>query len=214
MGKLGPRAKKIRAVSSCVESSDKDCDVFAVFSGVRRLSDKCRKGLPGRPDTRRNRQTEYSQLMMTKQAIKRYYGVAEKPFKNAYIRASKMRGSAADNLMEILENRLDNVVYHSGMACTRREAKQLVSHGHIMVNGKRVNVSSIQIALGDVISVTEKAKKHARIASSLTLADQRDACSWMEVDRTKLTIKITKSPDLEPLHALFKVNRVIELYSK
>ena len=214
MAKFKPKAKIFRAVKHCVDA-DSSTDVFDVFSGVRPIEKKCKwSSLPGRQDGRRPRQSEYSLLMSTKQAIKRYYGVREKPFKNAYQNAANKRGSTADNLLYLLEHRLDNVVFSAGFASTRAESKQMVSHGHICVNDKRVNVSSYLVGLGDVISIAKSAKDHKRIAVSLALAEQKESPSWLEIDTAVKSVKVAKLPDLSGLHAMFKVNNVVEWYSK
>ena len=205
-----PKAKLFRALRPNLES---EADL-ELFSGVRPIEKKCKSSLPGKPDSRRMRQSEYAILMSTKQALKRYYGVLEKPFKNAYLQAAKRKGSAADNLLTALESRLDNVVYRAGFASTRAEAKQIVSHGHVKVNGKRTTISSFKVVKGDEISLVESAKKHTRIASAITLAKQKEDVSWIDVDYDAFKCTVSNTPSLDSLHIMFKVNHVIELYSK
>ncbi len=206
-----PKAKLLRAVLPNLEGEHD----LELFNGTRPIDKKCKHNkLPGKPDGRRMRQSEYSILMSTKQAMKRYYGILEKPFKRAYLHAAKTKGSTADNLLATLESRLDNVVYRSGFASTRAEAKQVVSHGHVQVNGKKTNVSSYKVKQGDTISLVESAKKHVRIASAIALAKQKEEVSWLEVDHDAFSAKVAADPTLDTLHNMFKVNHVIELYSK
>ncbi len=206
-----PKGKLLRAVLPNLEGEHD----LELFSGTRPVDKKCKHNkLPGKPDGRRMRQSEYSILMSTKQAMKRYYGILEKPFKRAYLHAAKKQGSTADNLLITLETRLDNIVYRSGFASTRAEAKQIVSHAHVQVNGKKTTVSSYRVMKGDVITLAPHAKKHARVAAAIALAKQKEEVSWLEVDHDTYTSKMAAEPTLDALNNLFKVNHVIELYSK
>ena len=205
-----PKAKLFRAIRPNLES---EADL-ELFSGVRPIEKKCKATLPGKPDNRRMRQSEYAILMSTKQGIKRYYGILEKPFKNVYIQSAKRKGSTADNLLIALESRLDNVVYRAGFASTRAEAKQIVSHGHIKVNGKRTTISSFKVMTGDEITLVDSAKKHVRVATAITLAKQKESVSWLDVDYDAFKVSVNNTPTLDTLHIMFKVNHVIELYSK
>ena len=206
-----PKGKLLRAVRAHVEG-ETDLDLF---SGVRPVAKKCKlEKLPGKSEPRRGKPSEYAVLVGTKQAIKRYYGLLEKQFRITYAEAARRKGSTGDNLLSLLESRLDNVVYRAGFASTRAEARQIVSHGHIMVDGIRVNVASFSVKAHQVITVHDKAKKHLRIGASLALAKQRPESNWIEVSEDTLSATVASPPSLETLHGMFKVNNVVELYSK
>ena len=149
-----------------------------------------------------------------KQMIRRYYGVLERQFSNYYKEADRRAGSTGTNLMQILESRLDNVVYRLGFASTRAESRQLVSHKAILVNGEVVNIASYRVKPNDEISVRERAKKQMRISAALELLEQRTACEWLNLDKDAMSGVYTRMPDLDELPAEFKVNLVVELYSK
>lgn len=184
-------------------------------SGIRSIDTKCRiDKLPGMHWQRRGRTTDYGVQLRMKQMIRRYYGVLEKQFRNYYEAAEKMKGSTGDNLLHLLESRLDNVVYRMGFAATRAEARQLVSHKAITVNGKTINIPSYQVNANDVVEVRERSKNQLRIKAALELAQQRQAVSWIEVDSKKMTGTFKDKPDVTELPAEFKINLVVELYSK
>ena len=205
-----PRGKKIRALSSGTDLFD-----LETFSGIRPLENKFKsKSLPGKAPERRMRESEFSQLMKSKQAIRLYYGLKEGQFKRVYDKAAKAKGSTGENLLALLETRLDNIVYRAGFAQTRAQAKQLVSHGHIQVNGARLNIPSYVCKVGQTISVIDKSKALAVIASASDLAKQKEAVQWLEIDNEKRVATVSSAPILDTLNAAFKVNHVIELYSK
>ena len=205
-----PKGKLIRANLSGVLT---EIDSLDLFSGVKSVEKKCKiNNLPGKPAGRRTKGSEYLTLMRSKQAMKHYYGLLEKPFKRIYAKATRKAGSTADNMLSFLESRLDNVVFRAGFATTRAEAKQLISHGHVLLNGKRVTVSSVQTTVNDVVSLSAKAQKHTRITDAIELSKSRDACNWLETENFEATV--SGLPDLEALKNVFKVNLVIELYSK
>lgn len=184
-------------------------------SGIRSLETKCNmERIPGQHWQRRGRNTDYGAQMRMKQLIKRYYGLLERQFRNYYAEADRMRGSTGENLLKLLEARLDNVVYRMGFACTRAEARQLVSHKAILVNGKAINIPSYAVAPEDVVEVREKAKKQMRINASLELAQQRPASAWLEVDAKGMKGTFKTYPDMLDLPSEFKVNLIVELYSK
>jgi len=184
-------------------------------SGIRSLDTKCNmERIPGQHWQRRGRSTDYGTQLRMKQLMKRYYGLLERQFRNYYAEADRMRGSTGENLLKLLEARLDNVVYRMGFACTRAEARQLVSHKAIMVNGRSINIASYSVAPEDVIEVREKAKKQMRINASLDLAQQRPASAWLEVDSKGLKGVFKAYPDTQDLPSEFKVNLIVELYSK
>jgi len=184
-------------------------------SGVRAIDTKCNlERTPGQHWQRRTRSTDYGTQLRMKQLIRRYYGVLEKQFRNYYKQADRMKGSTGDNLLGLLECRLDNVVYRMGFAATRAEARQLVSHKAILVNGVIVNIASYMVKEKDVIEIREKAKKQLRIAAAIDLAQQREPVSWIDMDTKGLSGAFKNVPDVSELPKEFKVNLVVELYSK
>ena len=152
--------------------------------------------------------------MREKQKLKRIYGVLERQFRNYFKKAAQQKGSTGENLLQILEKRLDNVVYRMGFGATRAEARQLVSHGAIEVNGKRVTIASYQVQAEDVISVREKSRNQVRIKSALELASQRGFVDWIEVDVSKMTGQFKRIPERIDLSADINESLVVELYSK
>ena len=184
-------------------------------SGIRAIDSKCKfDRTPGQHWQRRARNTDYGTQLRMKQLIRWYYGVLEGQFRRYYKKADRLKGSTGDNLLFLLESRLDNVVYRMGYACTRAEARQLVSHKAILVNGAVVNIASYQVKPNDVVSIRERAKSQLRIAAALELAEQRPECSWIEVDKKKMEGTFKMLPERDELPSEFKVNLVVELYSK
>lgn len=184
-------------------------------SGTRPHDKKCRADtLPGKAAGRRGRKSDYGDQLRMKQMIRFYYGVLEKQFRRYYQLADKRKGSTGVNLMLLLESRLDNLVYRLGFACTRAEARQLVNHGHITVNGQRVTIASYQVSLGDTIAVAERSRKHMRIDAAVEIARQRGLNEWLDVDLNKLSGVYSNYPTAEQLPPEFAVNLVVELYSK
>src|SRR5210317_1005131 len=187
---LGPKCKLARREGT---------DLF-LKSGVRPLDSKCKvETIPGQHGARRGRLSDYGVQLREKQKVRRIYGVLEKQFRNYYKDAARQRGATGENLLRLLESRLDNVVYRMGFGATRAEARQLVSHRSILVNGKSVNIASFQVSPGDVISLREKAKKQLRVQSSLALAAQRGEPEWMEVNSEKLEGVFKAYPDRQDL---------------
>ena len=184
-------------------------------SGIRPIDSKCNlERIPGQHWQRRTRTTDYGLQLRMKQMLRRYYGVLEKQFRSYYKDANRLKGSTGDNLLQILESRLDNVVYRMGFASTRSEARQLVAHKAILVNGKGNNIPSHRLTPGDVIEVREKAKNQLRINAAIELAAQRADCDWVEVDTSSKKGTFKRLPDASELPQEFKVNLVVELYSK
>lgn len=169
---------------------------------------------PGQHGAKRGRLTDYGAQLRMKQMIRRYYGVLEKQFRRYYEKADRSKGATGANLLQLLEARLDNVVYRIGLASTRAEARQIVNHKAITVNGKVVNIPSYSLKPNDVIEVREKAKKQLRILAAMDLAKQREAAEWIDVNAKELSGIFKAYPDLADLPAEFKVNMVVELYSK
>jgi small subunit ribosomal protein S4 len=189
-------------------------DLF-LKSGVRAIESKCKIDTPpGQHGARRGRLSDYGVQLREKQKVRRMYGVLEKQFRNYYKEAARLKGNTGENLLQLLEQRLDNVVYRMGFASTRAEARQLVSHKAVVVNGKVVNIPSFNVKAEDVVAVREKAKKQARIVSALELADQREKPTWLEVDNTKMEGVFKRVPERTDLSADINEQLIVELYSK
>jgi len=183
-------------------------------SNTRSLESKCKfASPPGMHGQRHSRLTDYGVQLRMKQLIKRYYGVLEKQFHNCYKEADRKRGSTGDNLLQLLEARLDNVVYRLGFAVTRSEARQLVSHRSILLNGKIVTISSCLVKPNDVIEVRESSKKQARILSAVKAASD-NLPEWLSLDINKMSGILKRYPEMGELPPEFKVHQVVELYSK
>jgi small subunit ribosomal protein S4 len=184
-------------------------------SGARDVSTKCNmEKPPGQHGARRTRISDYGLQLREKQKLRRIYGVLERQFRNYYKEAARRKGSTGENLLQLLETRLDNVVYRMGFAATRAEARQLVSHKAIVVNGKQVNVPSFQVSAEDVIAVREKARKQARIGDAIEIASQRGLPIWVEVDAQKFEGVFKSVPERQDLPADINESLVVELYSK
>jgi len=199
---------------TCKLSRREGTDLF-LKSGVRALDSKCKtETAPGVHGQRRGRLSDYGVQLREKQKVRRIYGVLEKQFRNYYTEAARRRGATGENLLQLLESRLDNVVYRMGFGSTRAEARQLVGHSAILVNGKKVNIPSYQVKAGDLISVREGAKKQLRIQSAMALAAQRGSMEWIEVDANKLEGTFKRVPERMDLSADINENLIVELYSK
>ncbi len=162
----------------------------------------------------RRQESEYGQQLREKQKAKFIYGVLEKQFHKYYVEAVRHPGISGDNLMSLLEVRLDNVVFRLGFARTRREARQRVSHGHILVNGRRVDIPSFQVRMGDVISVAPKAKDMLVTKSALVASESRQVPSWLELNLEKLQGTVLAVPSRDQIDMDIQANLIIELYSK
>ena len=189
------------------------------LKGARCFSAKCafekRAYLPGQHgQTRRGKLSEYGIQLREKQKLKRMYGVLEAQFRSYYEKASRQKGITGENLLQILESRLDNVVYRMGFGSTRAEARQMVAHKSILVNGAAVNVASYQVKAGDVVSLREKAKKQLRVQSAMALAAQRGEPEWIEMNNEKLEGVFKSVPDRQDLSSDINENLIVELYSK
>jgi small subunit ribosomal protein S4 len=199
---------------TCKLSRREGTDLF-LKSGARALDSKCKiETAPGQHGQRRGRLSEYGLQLREKQKVRRIYGVLEKQFRGYYKEASRRKGATGENLLKLLESRLDNVVYRMGFGSTRSESRQLVSHKAISVNGKTVNVASYQVAAGDVVSVREKAKKQLRVQNALNLAGQRSNVEWVDVNGEKKEGVFKRIPDRIDLPADINENLIVELYSK
>lgn len=184
-------------------------------SRARSLDSKCKlEKIPGQQADRRSRLSDYGLQLREKQKLRRMYGVLEKQFRNYYKRAARTKGSTGENLLRLLESRLDNIVYRMGFGITRSEARQLVSHKAILVNGKSVNIASYQLRADDVVAVRDKAKKQLRIQESLSVAEQYGIPNWLEVDTKKMEGQFKSVPERSDLPADINESLVVELYSK
>jgi small subunit ribosomal protein S4 len=202
---LGPKCKLSRR-----EGTD-----LLLKSGVTPFEKKCKsEAVPGQHGQRRSRLSDYGLQLREKQKVRRMYGVLEKQFRNYYKAAARMKGATGENLLQLLESRFDNVVYRMGFGSTRAEARQLVSHKALTVNGKTVNVASYKVQPGDVVAVREKAKQQLRIKNAFQLASQRSDVSWVEVDGNKLEGTYKAKPERTDLSAEINENLIVELYSK
>lgn len=204
---LGPRCKLSRR-----EGKD-----LLLTSGVTPLENKCKlDAAPGQHGARRGRGrvTEHGVQLREKQTARRIYGVLERQFKNYFKKATRLKGSTGENLLKLLERRLDNVVYRMGFGATRAEARQVVNHGFTLVNGKAVNIPSYLLSPGDVVSIREKARAHLRIQSALTLAQARPGCDWLEVDVANFSGTFKEVPDRDRLPPDINEQLIVELYSK
>ena len=199
---------------TCKLSRREGTDLF-LKSGVRPLESKCRAdSAPGQHGQRRGRLSDYAVQLREKQKVRRIYGVLEKQFKNYYKSAANRRGNTGENLLALLEQRLDNVVYRMGFGATRAESRQLVSHNAILVNGNRVNIPSYCVQAGDSIAVRDKAKKQLRIQAALKLASQRGMPDWLNTDSNAMEGVLSRVPDRADLSSEINENLIIELYSK
>jgi small subunit ribosomal protein S4 len=199
---------------TCKLSRREGTDLF-LKSGVRPLESKCRsESAPGQHGQRRGRLSDYGVQLREKQKVRRIYGVLEKQFRNYYKAAAKIKGNTGENLLALLESRLDNVVYRMGFGSTRAESRQLVAHNAILVNGQKVNIPSFNVQAGDVVSLREKSKKQLRVQTALQLAAQRGDVDWVAVDSNKMEGTFSRSPDRADLPAEINENLIVELYSK
>ncbi len=198
----------------CKLSRREGTDLF-LKSGVRPLESKCKLDTPpGQHGQRRTRLSDYGLQLREKQKLRRIYGVLERQFRNYYKAAASRKGSTGENLLQLLECRLDNVVWRMGFASTRAEARQLVSHRGVLVNGASVNIPSYQVKAGDVVAVREKAQKQGRIQAAMELSQQNGLVDWVEVDAKKFEGVFKAVPERNDLSADINEHLVVELYSK
>ena len=201
---LGPTCKLARR-----EGTD-----LYLKSGVRPIESKCKSDtVPGQHGARRARLSDYAVQLREKQKVRRIYGVLEKQFRNYYKKADRQKGATGSNLLLLLERRLDNVVYRMGFGSTRAEARQLVSHKSILVNGHVTNIPSYQVEAGDTIAIRDKSKNQLRIQGALGLAANR-SIEWVDVNSDKLEGVFKSYPEREELPSEINENLIVELYSK
>jgi small subunit ribosomal protein S4 len=203
---LGPKAKLSRREGT---------DLF-LKSARRAISDKAKfdskPGQHGR--TSGSRTSDYGVQLREKQKVKRMYGVLERQFRRYFAEAERRKGNTGENLLMLLESRLDNVVYRMGFGSTRAEARQLVSHKAVTVNGQVVNIPSYSVKVGDTVALRENAKKQLRVVDSLKLAESIGLAAWVQVDATKMEGVFKKTPDRDEFGAEIKEALIVELYSR
>lgn len=199
---------------TCKLSRREGTDLFLKSRG-KSLEGKCKLDQrPGQHGTKRTRNSDYAMQLRAKQRLRRIYGILEKQFRNYYKIADMKKGATGENLLNLLESRLDNVVYRMGFASTRAEARQLVGHKSIQVNGSIINVPSYQVSPGDTISVKEKARQQQRIIEALVVVEQYGFPSWVDVNAKLMTGTFTSLPDRFDLGSDINEQLVVELYSK
>lgn len=202
---LGPKCKLARREGT---------DLF-LNSGVVPHNAKCKfDKLPGQHGDKKPRSSDYGLQLREKQKMKRLYGILERQFRNYYLKSSQQKGATGFNLVLFLERRLDNMVYRMGFASTRAEARQLISHRAILVNGESVNIPSYLVNPGDVIEIREKSKTQGRIQAALALSEQRTACEWLKIEPAAFKGQVVSFPKMEDVALQYNVNLVVELYSK
>ncbi len=202
----GPTCKLARRLGSDLQ----------LKSGIRALDSKCKLATPpGMHGTKRGRLSDYGVMLRQKQLVRFTYGVLERQLRRVYYaKASQSKGITGEILLQLLERRLDNVVYRSGFAATRAEARQLVSHCAVKVNGKIVNIPSYQVKAGDVVEIKEKSKSQTRIQAAVELAKQRPQPSWIDIDSDKLQGIVKLIPERSELPLEFTESLIVEYYSK
>ncbi|WP_200763201.1 30S ribosomal protein S4 [Nitrosophilus alvini] len=201
-----------------VEKIERRLGVSLALKGERRLAGKSalekRPYAPGQHGQRRAKISEYGLQLREKQKAKYMYGVSEKQFRNLFKEAARMEGNTGANLITLLERRLDNVVYRMGFASTRRFARQLVNHGHVLVDGRRVNIPSYRVKPGQKIEIREKSKNNPQVQRSLELTAQTGIVPWVDVDKDKVFGIFTRLPEREEVVIPVEERLIVELYSK
>jgi small subunit ribosomal protein S4 len=199
----------------CKLSRREGTDLF-LKSGAKPLESKCKLQVPpgGIKGERRQRLSDYGTQLREKQKLRRMYGVLERQFRNYYQEAARRPGATGESLLKLLECRLDNVVYRMGFACTRAEARQLVSHKCVEVNGSAVTIASYQVKAGDVVQIREKSKKQLRVQNALTVAAQVGFPEWLEVNEKEMRGVFKAAPNRDDVLPDINENLVVELYSK
>jgi small subunit ribosomal protein S4 len=194
-------------------------DMKLFLKGDRCYTDKCgferRAYPPGQHgQNRRRKNSDYGEQLREKQKVKRIYGIAERQFRGYYYRANRMKGVTGENLLQLLERRLDNIVYRLGFASNHAEARQLVRHGHFSINGTRVNIPSYLVRANDAITIRESSKKMPRLAENLNAVDRRGVPQWLELDKDNFRGRVKTMPSREDLKMEIREQLIVELYSK
>ena len=186
--------------------------------GERCYTEKCalnrRSTAPGQHGAARKKIGEYGLQLREKQKAKRYYGIQEKQFRNYFEKAAAQEGQAGENLLTMIERRFDNVVFRMGMGESRRDARQLIVHGHFLINGKKADIPSMMIKVGDVISIREASRKSEKIKSLVENLDNRQVPAWLTVDKENVTATVIALPKREDIDFPFEEQLIVELYSK
>ena len=200
---------------TCKLSRREGTDLF-LKSGVKPLESKCKlETPPGGHGQRRTRLSDYGLQLREKQKLRRMYGVLERQFRNYYRKAAQMKGVVVENLLALLERRLDNVIYRMGFGTSRAQARQIVRHGHVEVNGRKVNVPSFLVKPSDVVQVRERSRKHVGIQAALESTQHMLTPSWIDLDRGNLSGRITGMPRRDELVQIpINEQLIVELYSK
>ena len=188
------------------------------LKGERCTSGKCaidrRSTAPGQHGAATKKQREYGMQLREKQTTRRYYGILEKQFKNYFVEADRQEGMTGENLLKLIERRLDNVVYRMGMAESRKEARQLVLHEHFELNGKKVSIPSILVSAGDVVAVRANFRDSAKCKALVEALETKNAPKWLSVDKTALCAKVVALPARDDIDFEFNEQLIVELYSK
>ena len=199
---------------TCKLARREGTDLF-LKSGVRPLDSKCKLDTPpGQHGQRRTRISDYGLQLREKQKVRRMYGVLERQFRKYYKEADRRKGNTGENLLQLLESRLDNIVYRMGFGSTRAEARQLVSHRAVEINGRVTNVPSAQVKAGDVITLKQKAQKQLRVQAAMEMAQQSGMSPWVELDAKAFQGTYKRVPDRGDLPAEINEHLIVELYSK
>ncbi|VFP78299.1 30S ribosomal protein S4 [Buchnera aphidicola (Cinara cuneomaculata)] len=202
---LGPKLKLSRREGS---------DLF-LKSGVRAIESKCNiDQAPGQHGLRKLRLSEYAKQLREKQKLRRLYGILERQFHNYYKKASKLKGNTGQNLLFLLENRLDNIVYRMGFGTTRAESRQLINHKSVCVNNRVVNIPSFQVSVDDKISIRKKSRNQLRIQAAIEIMKQREPSSWLKVNYKMMEGIFLRAVERNDLSSDINEHLIIELYSK
>ena len=201
---------------ACRQCRREGVKLFA--KGERCFTEKCamnrRTGVPGQHGAARKKVSEYGLQLREVQKAKRYYGIPERQFRNYFKTADAKEGMTGENLLTLIERRLDNVVFRMGMGESRREARQLVTHGHFLVNGKKADIASMILRAGDVVTVKDTSRKSDKIKSLIENLDNRTFPAWLDVDKQNVTATITTLPKREDIDFPFEEHFIVEWYSK
>ena len=201
---------------ACRQCRREGVKLFA--KGERCFTEKCamnrRTGVPGQHGAARKKVSEYGLQLREVQKAKRYYGIPERQFRNYFMAADAKEGMTGENLLTLIERRLDNVVFRMGMGESRRDARQLVTHGHFLVNGKKADIASMILRAGDVITVKDTSRKSDKIKSLIENLDNRTFPAWLDVDKQNVTATITTLPKREDIDFPFEEHFIVEWYSK
>ncbi len=188
------------------------------LKGDRCYTDKCaierRAYPPGQHGQGHRKRSDYGLQLREKQKVRRMYGLLEKQFRSYYKEADRRKGVTGENLLQLLERRLDNTIYRLGFAINRAEARQLVRHNHVLLNGHKANIPSMRVRKGDVIELRDRAKKHARVLSAVENVDRRGVPQWLELDRKNLKGTVVQAPAREDVAMPIEEHLIVELYSK